>query len=78
MIDKLKPCPFCGGNAEIITGVSRGVPANSYACVRCKDCDGGTRAFDDVEHNAEFIYKAIQAWNRRTNNEKNSKNCMDD
>lgn len=55
---KLKPCPFCGGKAE-----------TDYAWddynnpgVHCNDC--GAYVFD---YNSEK--KAIEKWNRRTNEE---------
>ena len=52
---KLKPCPFCGGEAEVV--------ANEYfADVSCKD--GECRGFTDY---LTFKKKseAIEAWNRR-------------
>ena len=48
---KLKPCPFCGGEAEIIS-----VNALTH-CVHCKECNL-LRAFISQKDAAE-------AWNRR-------------
>ena len=57
----LKPCPFCGGEAEVKVG--RSCMNKTYAVV-CKDktCQG--RA-----HKSFFVeYGAIKSWNRRVNN----------
>lgn len=50
--DELKPCPFCGGEAEIL---QRGAMSTS---IRCKDCGcrTGECAYEDA---------AIFNWNRR-------------
>ena len=62
MNDKLKPCPFCGGEAkvskyEIITNM----PTHS---VHCADCYSRTWGMFDKEK------QAIEAWNRRVNDER--------
>lgn len=49
---KLKPCPFCGGEAKIY-GKREGLP-----WVACKSCIGQTACCDTKE-------EAIEAWNRR-------------
>lgn len=48
--DKLLPCPFCGGEAELVGDI--------YHWVLCKGCQGGSHAFKTVE-------EAITAWNTR-------------
>jgi hypothetical protein len=35
MTDILKPCPFCGGEADIDDSVVGGVPWAAVACVMC-------------------------------------------
>jgi len=54
----LKPCPFCGGEANLVgyglTGVMK--------VVQCSDCGARTRAFDPKIKRGE---NAIDAWNRR-------------
>ena len=54
MKDKLKLCPFCGGEAKI-----RDAGFSHIAVMCCDDrCDGqGLRSKDEAE--------AIKAWNRR-------------
>lgn len=66
---RLKPCPFCGGEAEATRTV---VKANGSYCdavfVRCKNCDSrtGMVLFDARKHpNGEEYLEAEQAWNRR-------------
>ena len=54
---ELKPCPFCGGEAELVDyGVS-----GAYEVVQCSDCWVRTRLFDK----SIKIKSAVDAWNRR-------------
>lgn len=50
---ELKPCPFCGGEAEIYTANN-----GKYGLVFCKKCEVETPAFKGINN-------AISAWNRR-------------
>lgn len=50
----LKPCPFCGGEAEIRKDACRGI------FVRCNKCLIGTQP---VLHKREKV--PIETWNRR-------------
>lgn len=54
---ELKPCPFCGGEAEIISGFGK------YT-VQCKK--GGCMANISWASNKDY---AIKAWNRRAEND---------
>lgn len=58
---KLKPCPFCGGEAEIYAG--------DGVFVICKKCSCRTRSIDDRYSRSRTIGGAIDAvikrWNRR-------------
>lgn len=65
----LMPCPFCGGEGQLYTFVSDGVPKYSVANVYCKNCFAKTASFEDSEHNGKYFFKAIEAWNRRVKDE---------
>ena len=54
---KLKPCPFCGGEAEMFGN-------ESVVFVGCKECTCITEWDDDIS--AEI------GWNRRADNEQNN------
>lgn len=58
MSEKLKPCPFCGGEAEIIH-IDEGENAGG-SCVCCTQC----LASSNVEF--EFKENFVSNWNRRT------------
>ena len=62
MANELKPCPFCGGEAEVITHMQ--CMAKAY-CVVCKDKECRGRAVKPLRDRD----KAIAAWNRRANDE---------
>ncbi len=53
MTEKLKPCPFCGGEAVLISNKEE-----QLYSVECKNCDCGT-----CDHLGAEI--AVEAWNRR-------------
>ena len=54
---ELKPCPFCGGEAEL-------VDTGYWSSVICKQCRTTSNAF---VHSAKYCSadKATEAWNRR-------------
>lgn len=61
---KLKPCPFCGGEAELNNTFS-------VASVRCTFCGAATRLivrYPIGEQN--HIEKAVNGWNRRWSGDK--------
>jgi Lar family restriction alleviation protein len=64
-MNELKPCPFCGGKAEIQQFAN---PQNYY-CVRCTDCGcstDGYRRSKTESTEAENKAANAAAWNRRT------------
>ena len=58
MSERLKPCPFCGGRAEII---SRNPLPNTVYAISCRM--PGCMAFTGWSRS---LVEAISAWNRRT------------
>ena len=63
---ELKPCPFCGGEAIIRrTSVSNWLGEPRDFTVVCRECDASVRKFYPKEK------EAIEAWNRRADNEAN-------
>lgn len=56
MTDELKPCPFCGGPAQVVGEI--------FAFVACRKCKAHTRFYP------ENIKAAIVAWNQRVENQK--------
>lgn len=61
MNDVLKPCPLCGGQANVIEHRFHGLDS-SYG-LQCKKCKAETYQFYESEE------KAIEAWNRRAGDE---------
>ena len=68
MSDELKPCPFCGGEAEIVVGMHH----FSDAKVCCTECYAESGLFDESGGygRGEALEKknrlaAASAWNKR-------------
>ena len=65
-MNKLLPCPFCGGEAKIVGGAENWTPTFSDPdsggdpiAVVCQKCECGLHFFDNYSD-------AITAWNNRT------------
>lgn len=63
----LKPCPFCGGKAELITTV---INSNAECNIKCQSCGARTRPLvlvSNVGTNDEPSehFKSFDLWNRR-------------
>lgn len=55
---KLKPCPFCGGEATLINTTTLGMECKSVMCMKCK-------AKVNNFEGSNTATKACEAWNRR-------------
>ena len=64
-MEELKKCPFCGGEAKVVTGVTRYVPSHPYCYVACKICKTTSNSFTDTNNDGKFIDRAIEVWNKR-------------
>ena len=62
------PCPFCGGESKIKTGVEP-IGAQSmltaYARCYCDECKTMGPKFYDNDKNGQFVFDSLDAWNRR-------------
>ena len=65
MFQELKPCPFCGGEAEL----NHEFMPIEKSYVRCRKCDINGQAFGKAFGYASDD-KAIEAWNRRVEDDK--------
>lgn len=65
---KLKPCPFCGGEAKLYRYA---IDEYLSAEIKCKTCESGTKRFFDVNNDGMFITNLIEAWNRRVDKKLN-------
>lgn len=61
-MEKLKPCPFCEGKAQIFTDDEMGYLGNNQYLVKCENCLCGTGHYGNPGY-------AIKAWNKRVNEE---------
>ena len=73
MTDKLKPCPFCGGESklEITTECwGHGEYHENYfiKCMRCGSRGKSEVVYDKTPRQCEA--DCIENWNRRTNNDR--------
>lgn len=60
-VTQLKPCPFCGGKAEVL--INEYSDSNKEYLVACAECDGMVERWRKTEE------EAVAQWNRRVNNE---------
>ena len=66
-MQELKPCPFCGGEARLMSGAYRdGGYMENTAFVYCTECMVQTYQEHDCMPSNEVDDLAIEVWNRRT------------
>ena len=61
-MDKIKPCPFCGGEASYCYHME-------LSWVQCSKCRTIGQRYADEREQRDGREKAIAAWNRRVNDE---------
>ena len=69
-MEELKPCPFCGGEAEYIERGNEHIGLKETS-IRCKSCNT-TQVHKWIKYKFDFEFvhkKTIEAWNRRYNDE---------
>lgn len=68
----LKPCPFCGGRAVLERNHRAFIDAEptKVALVRCAVCNARTARFELAGGKKKAEMQAVDAWNRRTGNDK--------
>ena len=64
-MEKLKPCPFCGGKAEMLISEYEG--SRKEYLVACAECDGMVERWIETEE------EAVEKWNRRVNDKEDTK-----
>ena len=64
-MEKLKPCPFCGGKAEMLINEYRDSRKEYLAA--CTECDGMVERWRETEK------EAVEQWNRRVNDKEDAK-----
>ena len=71
MMSELKPCPFCGGNAVVVSA-----PISGVWCIQCKSCTATigrkTKTISTICGKEYFDTReaAEIAWNRRADDGK--------
>lgn len=63
---ELKPCPFCGGEAELIESGNDYIGYNKTE-IKCRSCSAKqTHRWIKFKYDYEFVHtKTIEAWNKR-------------
>ncbi len=72
---KLKPCPFCGGEACYETPMH--ILTEGIMVIECKNCGACPYVvpFKAGKDETEKKNEIAEKWNRRTNNDPNSSSC---
>ena len=70
MNSELKPCPFCGGEAEMQCELE-------IYCVMCTECNAHGTTVDNWHEGDEAYSEAIAAWNRREKDEEEQRSKIE-
>ena len=77
-MEELKRCPFCGGEAKLI---SNRIEYEDVHAVRCQKCGAsiGFNVQEFGEYRPGYVFKdnAIAAWNRRVTQNIGKKECCE-
>jgi Lar family restriction alleviation protein len=60
---ELKPCPFCGGEAELSLGKTG--DGKDWHYLECSECEAMGPRVQYAEHNIAIKDALAEAWNRR-------------
>ena len=63
---QLKPCPLCGGKAEML--INKYNDSRKEYLVACAECDGMVERWRETEE------EAVEQWNRRVSDKEDSNN----
>ena len=63
MDDKLKPCPFCGGEAGFSTG--KNGDGSDWHYIECGDCGAMGPYISHASHNIAVKESLAEKWNER-------------
>ena len=73
MSEKLKPCPFCGGDAKVRTWTDA---CELFAVVKCTQCGAESNMADDgTKTKGENIADAVASWNKRAGRNETIEEC---
>ena len=65
MIEELKPCPFCGGEADVNCFPTDYPTEHCCAYIKCTKCGAEISREGRIEDASRLIKQVIAAWNRR-------------
>ena len=69
-MSELKPCPFCGGEAKIYATTTGTFPNHAKHYCYCEKCFASGQSFSDFTNDGSSVFDAIEAWNRRADDER--------
>lgn len=66
--NEIKPCPFCGNEATVISTISFGKECKSVSCLKCHAKVNNFAYYDENNNYNEekSENRAVEMWNKRT------------